>query len=102
MPCPVGWVQWTVVGVDWRGEANAILVGASMVKGEITVQYQCKAVGLARSSEASEAMVRNELLSYVGSGAGSRKSCVRGEGLWTWKNVVIVLEIDNANADICR
>ena len=58
MPCPAVWVQWTVVGVGWRGEVKAILVGASMVKGEAMVRYQCEAAGLPRSSEASEAMVR--------------------------------------------
>ncbi len=41
------------------------------------------------------------LSSYVRSGAGSRGSCVKEEQ-WTWINGVVVVKIDEADADVGR
>ncbi len=49
-----------VVGVGGSGEAKATWVGALIVKGEMTVRYQCEAAGLSKSAEALEGMVRKE------------------------------------------
>ncbi len=46
------------------------MVGASMVKGEMMVRYQCEAVGLARGAESVEGIVRQEACLRCEEGGG--------------------------------
>ncbi len=49
-------------GCGLKGGGKEILVGVSMVKGEMMVRYRCKAAGLVRSADGLEAMVRNDAI----------------------------------------